>query len=59
LRYAMKKNDKTAAERFYDSIVHDPEAIIKWCKSEIKAYEELIAIIENEVKVKSNDTGNL
>jgi len=55
----MKKNDKTAAERFYDSIVHDPEAIIKWCKGEIKAYEELIAIIENEVKVKSNDTRNV
>jgi len=55
----MKKNDKTAAERFYDSLVNDPAAIISWCKGEIKAYEELIAIIENEVKVKSNDTGNL
>lgn len=33
-----------------DAIKDKPEAIIKWCKNEIKEYQKLIKILENRKK---------
>ena len=43
-------NDKERAKDFVKTIINNPIAIIRWCKREIKAYEELIKLIEKEVK---------
>jgi len=42
--------NKERAKDFYKTIQTDPLAIIRWCKREIKAYEELIKLIESKVK---------
>lgn len=44
----MKKQSKN----FYAALKDDPKAIIKWCKEEIKAYEDLIKLVEGKKKKK-------
>ena len=43
------QTETVAAQNFFDSLKDDPKAIIKWCRREIKAYEELIALLEKQV----------
>lgn len=57
---SLKKTyDKATAEEFADTIINrttkdNPKEIIKWAKSEIKAYQDLIKILEKKCKNKLN-----
>lgn len=45
----MKKTPKQSpAKNFADLVKDKPNEIIKWAKSEIKQYEELIKILETK-----------
>jgi hypothetical protein len=39
---------KSSAQKFADSIKDNPKAIIEWCREEIKAYQELIKLLEKK-----------
>lgn len=41
---------KKAAKNFYDTLKDNPEAIIAWAESEIRAYQELIKLVKKEKK---------
>jgi hypothetical protein len=41
------QNKKSESEKFADSIIDDPNKSIAWAKGEIKAYQELIKILED------------
>ena len=45
-----KKKPLTGADVFYDKLLHDPEAIIRFCEREIKEYEKLIKLIRGKKK---------
>lgn len=42
--------DHDAGQQFYEKLKTDPQKIIDWARREIAAYEELIALIEAEIK---------
>ena len=46
----MKKNKKSAAHNFFESLKDDPEAIIEWCEDEIKEYKKLIKLMKEQLK---------
>jgi len=41
---------KSREQDFADTLKDEPEEIIKWAKSEIEAYENLIKILEKQKK---------
>lgn len=43
------KKQKSSVQDFSDTIKHDPKKIIKWCLREIKEYQKLIKILEQEL----------
>ena len=40
----------TAHKNFYNALKNDPQAILKWCDEEIKAYQELKKLIKKHDK---------
>jgi len=47
----MKKEEKkSSADTFYNSLKGNPEAIIEWCKDEIREYQKLIKLIKSKLK---------
>lgn len=42
----------TKADNFFKSLKDNPKEILKWCRAEIKEYEKLIKLIEEDVKEK-------
>jgi hypothetical protein len=54
-RVKMPRLDKsTPAQDFYEGIVNNPEEIIAWAKCEIKEYQKLIKIINENTKNSSS-----
>lgn len=46
---------KTSVQEFAEELKDNPKKIIAWAKREIKEYEKLIKILENEnIKTKSS-----
>ena len=50
-----KEQPNKSAQEFADTIKDNPKEIIKWCRAEISAYNELISLLEKKIcKKKKN-----